>query len=147
MQSEDRRVRKKFEKFWPADVHLVGKDIVRFHVIYWPIFLMALGLPLPKKVFAHGFFLVKGDKMSKSKGNVINPAPLIDRYGLDPLRYYLLREVPFGADGSFTPETFLERINADLANDLGNLLHRTLTMVQKYDQGVMGERANRCNTS
>lgn len=139
-ESEDPQLRKKFEKFWPANVHLVGKDIVRFHVVYWPIFLMALGLPLPKKVFAHGFFLVKGDKMSKSKGNVINPAPLIDRYGLDSLRYYLLREVPFGADGSFTPETFLERINADLANDLGNLLHRTLTMVQKYDQGVVGER-------
>lgn len=129
-----------FQKHWPADVHLVGKDIVRFHTIYWPIILMALELPLPKKVFAHGFFQMKDGKMSKSKGNVVDPLPLVERYGLDVLRYYLLREVPFGQDGVFTPEGFVERANADLANDLGNLLHRTLTMVNKYNGGVVGER-------
>ncbi|OYD06380.1 methionine--tRNA ligase [Paludifilum halophilum] len=129
----------KFQTYWPADVHLVGKDIVRFHTIYWPIILMALDLPLPKKVFAHGFFQMKDGKMSKSKGNVVDPVPLVERYGLDVLRYYLLREVPFGQDGVFTPEAFIERANADLANDLGNLLHRTLTMVDKYAGGVVPE--------
>lgn len=138
--ADDEEQRARFEKYWPADVHLVGKDIVRFHTIYWPIFLMALGLPLPKKVFAHGFFQVMGEKMSKSKGNVIDPDPLIKRFGLDSVRYYLLREVPFGADGVFTPEAFVERVNADLSNDLGNLLHRTLTMVEKYFDGVVPER-------
>lgn len=127
----------KYQKYWPADVHLVGKEIVRFHTIYWPIMLMALDLPLPKKVFAHGWLLMKDGKMSKSKGNVVDPVTLIDRYGLDALRYYLLREVPFGADGVFTPEGFVERINFDLANDLGNLLNRTIAMINKYFDGVI----------
>ncbi|EXX86662.1 methionyl-tRNA synthetase [Paenibacillus darwinianus] len=126
-----------YHSFWPADVHLVGKEIVRFHTIYWPIMLMALGEPLPRKVFAHGWLLMKDGKMSKSKGNVVDPVLLIDRYGLDALRYYLLREVPFGADGTFTPENFVERINFDLANDLGNLLNRTVAMIDKYFGGTV----------
>ena len=124
-----------FRKYWPADVHVVGKDIVRFHTIYWPIFLMALDLPLPKKVFAHGFIMMKDGKMSKSKGNVVYPEMLVERYGLDATRYFLLRELPFGQDGVFSPESFVERTNFDLANDLGNLLNRTVSMINKYFDG------------
>ena len=126
-----------FNKYWPADVHVVGKDIVRFHTIYWPIFLMALDLPLPKKIFAHGFIMMKDGKMSKSKGNVVYPEMLIERYGLDAVRYFLLRELPFGQDGVFSPESFVERVNFDLANDLGNLLNRTVSMINKYFDGVI----------
>ncbi|MEK3973190.1 methionine--tRNA ligase [Psychrobacillus sp. FSL K6-2684] len=124
-----------FKKYWPADVHVVGKDIVRFHTIYWPIFLMALDLPLPKKVFAHGFIMMKDGKMSKSKGNVVYPEMLVEKYGLDATRYFLLRELPFGQDGVFSPESFVERTNFDLANDLGNLLNRTVSMINKYFGG------------
>ncbi|AQU77839.1 MULTISPECIES: methionine--tRNA ligase [Planococcus] len=126
-----------FNKYWPADVHVVGKDIVRFHTIYWPIFLMALDLPLPKKVFAHGFIMMKDGKMSKSKGNVVYPEMLVERYGLDATRYFLLRELPFGSDGVFSPESFIERTNYDLANDLGNLLNRTVSMINKYCDGAV----------
>ena len=134
--------REKFAKFWPADVHLVGKEIVRFHSIIWPIILMALGVELPKKVYGHGWLVVEGDKMSKSKGNVIDPVLLIEEFGADAIRYFLLREINLGQDGNFSREALIKRINSDLANDLGNLLHRTLNMMQRYNGGVLGEVAS-----
>ena len=125
----------KFRAYWPADVQLIGKEIVRFHTIYWPIFLMALGVELPKQVFGHGWLLLEEGKMSKSKGNVVDPEVLVDRYGSDAIRYFLLREIPFGADGHFSEEALVQRLNFDLANDLGNLLNRTLAMLKKYYDG------------
>ncbi|HIW05341.1 MAG TPA: methionine--tRNA ligase [Firmicutes bacterium] len=126
-----------FKKYWPADLHMVGKEIVRFHAIVWPAILMALSLPLPKKVYGHGWLMLDGDKMSKSKGNVVDPLVLCDRYGVDAVRYYLLREIPFGSDANYSGEAFIARINQDLANDLGNLVKRTLTMNKKYFGGKL----------
>ena len=124
-----------YRKFWPADLHVIGKDIARFHAVYWPAFLMSAGLPLPKRVYAHGFLFNKGEKMSKSVGNVVDPFALVEAYGLDQLRYFLLREVPFGQDGSYSHDGIVSRMNADLANDLGNLAQRSLSMVAKNCEG------------
>jgi methionyl-tRNA synthetase len=128
---------KKFERFWPADIHLIGKDILRFHAIFWPAFLMAAGFPLPHTVYGHGWWLKDEAKMSKSKGNVLDPHVILKTFGPDPLRYFLLREIPIGVDGNFSHEGFLHRVNSDLANDLGNLVHRTLTMILGYQKGIV----------
>jgi methionyl-tRNA synthetase len=128
-----------FRRYWPADLHVIGKDIVRFHAVYWPAFLMSAGLALPKRVFAHGFLFNRGEKMSKSVGNVVDPFAMIAEYGLDAVRYFFLREVPFGQDGSYSHEAIVQRINADLANDLGNLAQRSLTMIARNCEGRVPE--------
>ncbi len=126
-----------FKRWWPADLHVIGKDIVRFHAVYWPAFLMSAGLPVPRHIFSHGFLFNRGEKMSKSVGNVIDPFALADAYGVDPFRFFFLREVPFGQDGNYSHEAIVARINADLANDLGNLAQRSLSMVAKNFGGVL----------
>ena len=129
--------REQYHRYWPADVHLIGKDIVRFHAVYWPAFLMSAKLPLPKQVFGHGFLLSRGEKMSKSVGNVIDPMALAERFGVDAVRYFFLREVPFGQDGSYSAEAIVNRANAELANSFGNLAQRTLSMIFKNLDGVI----------
>ena len=133
----------KFHRYWPANLHLVGKEIVRFHSIIWPAILMALDLPLPKQIYGHGWLIVNGDKMSKSKGNVVDPNLLIDEFGADAIRYFLLREINLGQDGNFSRDALISRINADLANDLGNLLHRTLNMIGKFQGGIIEGSASK----
>jgi methionyl-tRNA synthetase len=132
-----------FRRYWPADMHVIGKDIVRFHTVYWPAFLMSAGIDLPRRVYAHGFINVKGEKMSKSVGNVVDPMVLVDEFGLDAVRYFLLREVPFGQDGSYSDEAIIGRINTDLANELGNLAQRSLSMVNKNLGGVVPQPGDR----
>ena len=129
----------KFKRYWPAALHVIGKDIVRFHAVYWPAFLMSAGVEVPQHIFSHGFLFNRGEKMSKSVGNVVDPFALCDAYGVDPLRYFLLREVPFGQDGNYSHEAIVNRINADLANDLGNLAQRSLSMIGKQFGGVLPE--------
>jgi methionyl-tRNA synthetase len=142
----------KFNRYWPADLHVVGKDIVKFHATIWPAILMAAGIPLPRAIYGHGFINVKGEKMSKSLGNVVDPLQITARYGSDSLRYFLLREIPYDVDGVFSIENFVKRYNSDLANDLGNLVHRTLTMVHKYfggvvpDKGILDQRGEALRT-
>jgi methionyl-tRNA synthetase len=131
----------KFKKYWPADLHVIGKDIVRFHAVYWPAFLMSAGVAVPRRIFSHGFLFNRGEKMSKSVGNVIDPFALAKAYGVDPLRYFFLREVPFGQDGNYSHEAIVNRVNADLANDLGNLAQRSLTMVARNFGGVLPKPA------
>jgi methionyl-tRNA synthetase len=126
-----------FRRYWPADLHMIGKDIIRFHTVYWPAFLMSAGIDLPRRVFAHGFLLNRGEKMSKSVGNIVDPVTLVDTFGVDQVRYFLLREVPFGQDGSYSEEAIITRINTDLANELGNLAQRSLSMVAKNLDGVV----------
>jgi methionyl-tRNA synthetase len=129
-----------FQRYWPAALHVIGKDIVRFHAVYWPAFLMSAGIELPKRVFGHGFLFNRGEKMSKSVGNVVDPFALVEHYGLDQVRYFLLREVPFGQDGSYSHEAIVNRTNADLANDLGNLAQRSLSMIAKNCGGAVPEK-------